>query len=55
VYCSSTLQGGVSRMQARDRQKKTENREGTIGPGGIQKADEVIAHSGVTFRLWRLY
>src|SRR5438034_7328322 len=28
---------------------------GAACPGGMQPRDEVIASSGVTFRLWRLY
>jgi two-component system, NarL family, sensor histidine kinase DesK len=42
-------------MQTRGRQKTQEKRGGTAYPGGTQKADEVIAESGVTFHLWRLY
>ena len=42
-------------MQTRDKQKRPKNRGGTVGSGGTQKAEEVIAESGITFRLWRLY
>jgi two-component system, NarL family, sensor histidine kinase DesK len=42
-------------MQTRDSQKTSKGRGGTVGPGGIQRADEVITQSGVTFQLWRLY
>src|SRR5713226_5960855 len=46
---------GLSLMQTRDSQKPPVNREGTASPGGRHQADDVIAHSGVTFSLWRLY
>src|SRR5579859_5094400 len=52
---SSALQWGISRMQTPDSQKTAENRGGTASPGGTQKTDDVIAQSGVTFHLWRLY
>jgi two-component system sensor histidine kinase DesK len=52
---ASFKQGGITRMQIRDSQNTPENRGGTVGPGGRQQAEEVMAQSGVTFRLWRLY
>jgi two-component system, NarL family, sensor histidine kinase DesK len=55
VHYSSALEGGVPRMQTRDSQKTPANKGGTVGPGGRHQADEMIAESGVTFRLWRLY
>jgi two-component system sensor histidine kinase DesK len=42
-------------MQTRHSQHTQEKREGTVGPGRTQPADEVIARSGISFHLWRLY
>ncbi|HEY6541695.1 MAG TPA: sensor histidine kinase, partial [Ktedonobacteraceae bacterium] len=42
-------------MQTRRSQNTHEKRWGAVCPGGTQPADEVIARSGITFHLWRLY
>jgi two-component system, NarL family, sensor histidine kinase DesK len=42
-------------MQIIRGQKTRTKAPGTARPGGIQPPDEVIASSGVTFYLWRLY
>ena len=42
-------------MHIRHSQNTPEKRRGTVYPAGIQKADEGIARSGITFHLWRLY
>lgn len=42
-------------MQTRHSQHTQEKRWGIVCPGRTQPADEVIARSGITFQLWRLY
>ncbi len=42
-------------MQTQYDQNIRAKREGTTCPAGFEPADEVIASSGVTFHLWRLY